>query len=249
MIVCPIVQSSILYKKEGSEMKKALGTLALATAVTGVGMFTSTASADINWDNAYHWTGNIAIPDNSPGGAFAEIFVPESGAISEIMVGINVTHTWQGDLRIWLRHVDSGNEIYLINRAGVWPGVSTFGYSTDNFGNLATGEQMLFNDAGAGTYNRAERGGIQGTAGVNNVVGKWLADDAPFDGFGGGNMLSMFNGQDKHGTWQLWAADFAGGDLGAIREFSLYFGKAAPAPSALALLGMAGVVGVRRRRN
>jgi subtilisin-like proprotein convertase family protein len=49
---------------------------------------------------------NGSIPDNRPGGIQSETNVALVGAISDLKVIVNITHTWRGDLEVSLRHGD-----------------------------------------------------------------------------------------------------------------------------------------------
>jgi len=58
---------------------------------------------------------------------------------------------------------------------------------------------------------------------------------------------TAFGGSNPNGTWSLYIQDFVGGDGGSVASWSITFTQV-PAPGAMALLGLAGVVGGRRRR-
>ena len=58
--------------------------------------------------------------------------------------------------------------------------------------------------------------------------------------------LSDFDGESKQGVWSLLIIDNAGGDTGGIQLWSFVVNN--PSPGALALLGVAGLFGSRRRR-
>ena len=62
------------------------------------------------------------------------------------------------------------------------------------------------------------------------------------------DLNALIAGKDITGDWKLIIVDAAGGDIGALVEWSLDF-SVVPAPGAMALLGLAGVVGGRRRRS
>lgn len=64
--------------------------------------------------------------------------------------------------------------------------------------------------------------------------------------YGGSESLSIFNGEALAGTWLLTISDGAGQDVGAISAFGI--NATVPTPGALALLGLGGIVAVRRRR-
>lgn len=64
--------------------------------------------------------------------------------------------------------------------------------------------------------------------------------------YGGSESLSIFNGEALAGTWLLTITDGAGQDTGAISAFGL--NVTIPTPGALALMGLGGLMAVRRRR-
>ncbi|HWB19344.1 MAG TPA: proprotein convertase P-domain-containing protein, partial [Phycisphaerales bacterium] len=83
----------------------------------------------------------------------------------------------------------------------------------------------------SGTYNRSTSANTNVAGGVDN------------DGY------SVFAGDNLAGAWTLNIKDWGVGDTGTLGSWSITIDyTAAPAPGALALLGLAGVVG-RRRRN
>ena len=59
----------------------------------------------------------IAIPDNNAEGITSIINVPQAGAVFGTDVGVNITHTWRGDLLVKLRS-PQGTEHTLHNRSG-----------------------------------------------------------------------------------------------------------------------------------
>jgi hypothetical protein len=59
---------------------------------------------------------NLAIPDNNPTGVSSTIAVPDSGTVGSVRVTVNITHTYQGDLRVVLHH--NGRSAVLHDRAG-----------------------------------------------------------------------------------------------------------------------------------
>jgi len=87
---------------------------------------------------------------------------------------------------------------------------------------------------------------VSGTFAPTNI-GATDVMDAPAPVGPYGTTLNSFVG-DPNGTWNLWAVDDLGGDIGSMAGgWSITF-SAVPAPGALALLGLAGMVGGRRRR-
>jgi subtilisin-like proprotein convertase family protein len=191
--------------------------------------FGASANAVVNtYDNTVA-SPFVAIPDNSAVGATLTINVPDGGVIADINVGLIIAHTWQGDLIATLTH--GATTVTIINRPGV-PELGTFGFSTDNFGNPTTNTLFVLDDEAAqGPYNPP-------VAAVNNPVGSWKAD---------GGLLSAFDGADPSGLWTLKVTDHAAADTGTLRRLNLAI-DIIPAPGTLALLGLAGLCGPRRRR-
>ncbi|KKO46462.1 peptidase S8 [Arsukibacterium ikkense] len=68
-------------------------------------------------DFSYENTTPIAIPDNTPPGINSVINVPNAGTVFSTEVGVNITHTWRGDLIVKLRSPE-GTEHTLHNRTG-----------------------------------------------------------------------------------------------------------------------------------
>ena len=65
-------------------------------------------------DDSVH--NSIAIPDNSAAGAASTINVTDSGTISSLSVAVTITHSYRGDLRVFL--VNGDTEIALHDREG-----------------------------------------------------------------------------------------------------------------------------------
>jgi hypothetical protein len=204
-------------------------TLFAATAALTAFALTSGAMAEVKTYDGQGGILNDAGSDSNfntiPGTTRFEIFVPDHGTILDFQaVNLDILHTWVGDLQIVLTHKDSGTSVVLTDRPGVPAG--TFGNS-DNLDGLYTfadGNPLLPEDSGA-------PGGI-----IAN--GAYGAEGGP---------LAAFNGLDKFGTWSLHFTDNAGGDTGELFGWNLVLNNV-PAPGAMALLGLAGLVGGRRRR-
>ena len=165
------------------------------------------------------------IPDNDPNGLRSEIVIDESGEIASFksitIFGFN--HTWAGDLQIFLTHKDTGTTVTLLDR----PGVPETGF----------GDSADF----AGDYDWIDGGFVYDADLFDEVV----PNVDPFGPVQG--TLNDFAGEDKLGTWSLTIIDNAGGDTGSIAGWQMVINNV-PAPGALALLGMAGLIGTRRRR-
>lgn len=173
--------------------------------------------------NSYNGTG-FAIPDNAPAGANSVINVADSFSIANVSVTLNnLTHTWAGDLIATLSN--GATTVTLVNRPGQVGGAG-FGSSSDFGGNYTFadgGADLSANLGGGGTF----------------VI--------PSGTYAPVGALSAFNGQNSAGAWTLNISDNAGGDLGNLGSWTLNL-TAVPTPGAAALLGLAGVAGLRRRR-
>src|SRR6185436_1377202 len=110
-----------------------------------------------------------------------DLVVTDNLIITDLNVGLIISHTWQGDVIATLEHVGFGGPVSLINRPG---GTGTaVGYSADNFGNLANNQYFVLDDEALGVYDTPAFGGVGPTAtGTNNVTGNWKPDAGPNDG-------------------------------------------------------------------
>jgi MYXO-CTERM domain-containing protein len=168
--------------------------------------------------NSYNG-GGVAFADLTT--VTSDIVVADSFSIADVSVTLNnITHTWVGDLTISLSN--GSTSIDLIARPG-FTGTG-FGSSGDLNGNYS------FATGGAAFPTT-----LTGTAVVPSGTYAPIGD------------LSLFNGQNSAGTWTLSVADAAGGDTGALGSWTLNL-TPVPTPGAAALLGLAGVAGLRRRR-
>jgi subtilisin-like proprotein convertase family protein len=166
----------------------------------------------------------FSIPDNSPAGASSSIVVSGAGSVQGLTVTLQgMSHTWVGDLIISLSN--GSTSIDLINRPGV-PELGTVGFSWNLLGDYT------FDDAAGTTFES-----------IGNGVGSTF--NLPSGSYAPEQALSGFNGGSFNGTWTLTISDNAGLDTGNLQGWTL---TNVPAPSALALLGLGGVVAGRRRR-
>jgi uncharacterized repeat protein (TIGR01451 family) len=152
-------------------------------------------------------TPNLSIPDavadTQPGVVTDTISVAQSGVMTDLNVSIAATHDWVGDLSFTLTHLDTGNSVTLIDRPGTPPG--EFGCSGDDI--AAT----LDDEAAAPVEDVCNRPGPIAISGV----------------FTPNNPLSLFDGENIAGTWQLTASDHAGLSTGKLGQWCLI-----PAPQA-----------------
>lgn len=179
------------------------------------------------------------IPDNNPAGFTSDIVidVDDDFIVKDLTISlIGLTHTWIGDLIVTIEKV-GGPSQFLFNRVGSTT-VAGVGDSTN------LGGTYNFNDAFTGNLWTAAAGlGTGDTVpGGNYFASGPLSANQVF-------LKPTFENLTGAGTWRLKISDNAGADLGTLGSWSISFEKnPIPAPGALALLGLAGLAGGRRRR-
>lgn len=144
-------------------------------------------------------TDPIDIPDNDPGGMTNDITLLDGGAINDLDISLNITHTWVGDLIVSVENVDTGTSAVIFDRPGY---VDTgFGCSdNDIVDGLADDDMPDIADI----ENHCPGDGLP-----------WLDTEsfAPMDA------LSVFDGEDSAATWRISISDNAGGDTGALVQW------------------------------
>jgi hypothetical protein len=146
-----------------------------------------------------------AIPD-STFGSLTDTLTGSGGTISNLLVSLEIAHTWQGDLRVELTHVNSGTTVTLVDQPGTPGPGQGFGFSEDNYG--SSGNPFILFDGAAQTYDTPQIA----APGILNVSGTWKPDLGP---------LSAFNGLDANSDWTLTITDNAGGDTGTLNSWSI----------------------------
>ena len=164
---------------------------------------------------------NLDIPDNDPANPLVcpEIeFASVPGlVIMDVIVDLNMEHTWIGDLIVTLRHTTSGGDVTdvdLINRPGVPQ--SSFGCSGDM---VSDPENKYY------FSSRPDLAPI-GEDDCPAILDPACWGTAPENGV---NDLSVFNGLPLgDGTWELIISDNAGGDTGYVYNWSVHLLGEAP---------------------
>jgi subtilisin-like proprotein convertase family protein len=176
----------------------------------------------------------ITIPSSGPGAPYpSSILVAGLGAaIADVNVTITgLSHTWPDDI-----------DLLLVGPTGVTTVLmSDAGGSTD-----VVGVTYTFSDGSPLMLDAAVN--PSGTYGPTNFAGAadiWPAP-APVGPYGAA--LSGYNGLSGNGTWSLFVADNAAGDVGSIAGGWSLTIKLVPAPGALAMIALAGLIRPRRRR-
>lgn len=139
----------------------------------------------------------LAIPDLVPAGVEDCFTIPSQGAptIDGLAVHVSITHTWVGDLRVVLTHVDTGTTVVLLDRPGVPQGTSC----------NADDVRATFIDAASETAES------QCDTTPPAVSGSVRPNEA----------LSVFDGELLAGTWRLTVSDLTIGDVGTLNAWAL----------------------------
>jgi subtilisin-like proprotein convertase family protein len=191
----------------------------IATAAVAAVSLATVASADV-FSNDY----NIEWPTDQTGEILsAPISLPGVATIDSI--SLDIAHTWGNDLLITLTS-PTGDVFDLMNDE-----VDQGGSGNFDMGLIAADGSL----ANVATYNFVEAGGLDVWDDTSGV--------APGGTYNANSWAST--GWDA-GDWTLSVSDLVGGDGGAIGNVTIMY--TIPAPGALALLGLAGLAG-RRRRN
>jgi len=148
-------------------------------------------------------TSSVSIPDNSCTGGTSNISVsgaPTAVSSSSISVCINIAHTWDADLEIFLV-APSGQILGLSNRRGG---------SSDNFINTLFADYASTNiSSGSAPFT-----GLY-VPETSTFAGCITSTITSFGSFGSGGTI------DPNGTWSLKVFDRSGSDVGTITSWSI----------------------------
>jgi len=134
-----------------------------------------------------------AIPDNNPTGVTVTMNVADNVSITDLDVNLNISHTWVGDLIVTIKS-PAGTMATIVDRIGV--PTSTFGCSGDNI--------IAILDDEAATSVENECAGSTPT-----ISGSFIPN----------NPLSIFDGENTMGLWELTVSDNVGSDTGTINSW------------------------------
>ncbi len=142
----------------------------------------------------------LAIPDNDPIGVSTTITVADAGAILDMDVDLDISHTWVGDLIVTLES-PGGTVVTLIDQMGV--PASTFGCSNNDM-------QVTLDDEAVDP--------IEDECSSSPISGSYTPEQA----------LSAFDTEEVMGVWILTVSDNAGGDTGMINSWTLNYDYDSP---------------------
>lgn len=153
-----------------------------------------------------------------------------TGVITDVNVNLmEGQHTWSDDLEITLRS-PSGTVVTLMQDAG----------GLDDIGG-----DLIFDDSAAGPIADNEAGALVAGFYQPSVYGTADTTAPTSDG----SLLSLFNGENANGNWELYVYDDAFSDTGSFAEgWEITIVTEIPAPASATLLGLGGLLASRRRR-
>ena len=186
------------------------------------------------------WSVSTAIPDNDDIGFGNTQSISAAGitAIESVSVDLAFTGGWNGDLYVYLVH--NGAISVLLNR----PGRSL----TNPDGAASSGMTINLSDVAATDIHAAipmnggsVTGSFQPDGRTTDPLAVLATDARPA-------MLSSFTGLDANGSWTLFLADQASGEVSTLQSWSLSItGVPEPSAALLSALAVIGIAFTRRR--
>lgn len=222
----------------------------LAATGAALAIFTAAPASAQLMEN-YTASPGVSIPDGDLVGVASTINVPFSSItqITSVSVSLQITGGYNGDFYAYLVHFlpnsTQAGFVTLLNRVGV-TGSDPVGYGDAGF-------NVTFTSLGPDIHLYQNVTNPGGSA----LTGTWSPDgrtDNPLtvtDASARLSSLASFNGGIAAGTWTLFIADVAGGDIGTFTSWGLTI-QGVPEPGTVAAgmlaVGLLGVA-VRRRRQ
>ena len=135
----------------------------------------------------------VAIPDNNSNGAADSLHLSNLGPIHDIDVRLDISHTWIGDLAVYLTNQHTGHTITLLDRPK-FPDNSN-GCSGDNVRAILDDEITL------SAENQCDNGATYSLGGI----------------FRPNQAFSSLAGEPADGDWTLRVADLSKNDTGSLK--------------------------------
>ena len=198
---------------------------------------------------ATNYAVNLTLPDGNPAGVTsAKTFTTPITSIQSMKVTLEISGGWNGDLYAILQH-DSGF-VVLLNRAGR-TATNSVGYSHPGLGLDAGGAAFTFADTAA--FNVHAYGAHAPVFNGNGqLTGSWQPDgrtNSPvsvLDSDPPATALSSFTGLNPNGTWVLYVADLASGDIATWANWGLEITGLVPDRTVTGLVELEQFVGMTR---
>lgn len=209
--VTPVVGLNYQWRKDGVAISGETGTSYLATTN---GVYDVIATESVIAPQTFLSTGRVSIPDNSCTGATSNIAVSGyTGTIdpAKIYIRINVTHTYVGDLAMFLES-NTGIRLGLSNQTG------NTGNSGDNFTNTIFADSGLVQIPSVST-SAPYTGLFKPWQSLFTVAGcSFTTTATSFAGLGVGS-----GDISPNGTWALKVYDRFSTDTGSVQNWQITF--------------------------
>lgn len=144
------------------------------------------------------------IPDNNSTGATFTMNVTENFSITDLNVNVNIAHTYVGDVTVSIKS-PAGTSAIIIDR----PGRTASGFGCSGNDIIAT----LDDEASSPVEDEC-------ASSVPTINGSFIPN----------NPLSVFDGENTFGVWELKVSDEAGGDSGTLNSWGIEYGYDFTAP-------------------
>jgi len=162
----------------------------------------------------------VAIPDNNAGGVtLGPLSFPDDGtAIADVILSLQATHTYVGDLKVTLRYdlgcdasIDAQSVVLCRPRGtqSSTPAPCGTGTGFGCSGNLDCSKEYKFDDGGTAFM-------AQGSCPSTISQGCYKPSSV------GGTPLAAFADMRKNGCWTLHIADLAAQDIGTVCEWTVH---------------------------
>ena len=153
------------------------------------------------------------IPDNNPSGICVSIPYSGTGTVATMSLRTAMSHTWIGDLKLWLVNPASQTLVMMNQPGGTGAGIGSAA-------NMTPAYPITFTDTA--TQSAESMGALvsdsQNICQQNGVCAFAPNQDGAISTF---SNFSGFAGQSPNGTWQFCASDNAVDDLGAVFTVTL----------------------------
>ncbi len=216
-----------LYIQSNSELTGIAGFAQLtSTGISGTSAVTVNAQLDcsnplppflpvdktslnlVNCPGTYDSAPSSAIPDNDPTGISDTISVSHGGTVGDIVVLLNIEHTYMNDLIVTLTHESTNTSIELMSRP--LNSLNTSCATNDFNGRLDDSASLNINNS---------------CAPVQMSTDDPAYPDPVF--FQPYQALGAFDGESLSGNWTLTVSDNAGADTGTLNNWGM---RITPAP-------------------
>ncbi len=200
--------------------------------MTGIAALGLIAGASANAGIVYSGGGGT-IPNNTGASLISTVTANTAATITDVIFSITLNHNWMGDIRASVTHVSTGTTVWLFNKVGA-------------SGGTGNGDASDFN--GTYRFNPTFAGNLWTVAGIAGSSSTVAPGDYKPTTINGTNVnFTSFVGLSATSDWKLEVHDNGTGGSGAVTGWSVEV-FVIPSSGSMALAGMAGLVGLRRRR-